>query len=79
MLRLQGEYLSFPQYSSTGHMIFGRGGKNQRHLGRAVRSRRVSKQTGEPFLMAGGAFSPSLSREGTLTFIGGSGVSRVSS
>ena len=68
VLRLQGEYLSFPQYSSTGHIIFGRAGKSNGIWAVPFNPTRLEK-TGEPFLVAGGAFSPSLSREGTLTFI----------
>jgi eukaryotic-like serine/threonine-protein kinase len=68
VLRLPGEYLSFPQYSSTGHIIFGRAGKSNGVWAVPFNPTRLER-TGEPFLVAGGAFSPSLSREGTLTFI----------
>jgi eukaryotic-like serine/threonine-protein kinase len=68
ILRLPGEYLSFPQYASTGHIVFGRTGKSNGIW--AVPFDPVQLQTtGEPFLVAGGAFWPSVSREGTLTFI----------
>ena len=68
ILRLPGEYLVFPQYSSTGHIVFGRSGKTEGVW--AVPFDPVKLETtGEPFLVAGGAFWPSVSREGTLTFI----------
>jgi len=68
VLRLPGEYLSFPQYSSTGHIVFGRTGKSNGIWAVPFHPTRLER-TGEPFLVAAGAFSPSLSREGTLTFI----------
>ncbi len=68
VLRLPGEYLAFPQYSPTGHIVFGRMGKTNGIWAVPFDPARLER-TGEPFLVAGGAFSPSLSREGTLTFI----------
>jgi hypothetical protein len=68
ILRLPGEYLSFPLYSPTGHIVFGRGSKTNGIWAVPFDPARLER-TGEPFLVAGGAFSPSLSREGTLTFI----------
>jgi hypothetical protein len=68
ILRLPGEYLVFPQYSSTGHIVFGRTGKSDGIW--AVPFDPVELETtGDPFLVAGGAFWPSVSREGTLAFI----------
>jgi serine/threonine-protein kinase len=68
ILRLAGEYLVFPQYSSTGHIVFGRSGKADGIW--AVPFDPVTlATTGEPFLVAAGAFFPSVSREGTLTFV----------
>jgi eukaryotic-like serine/threonine-protein kinase len=68
VLRLAGEYLSFPLYSPTGHIVFGRMGKTNGVWAVPFDPVRLER-TGEPFLVAGGAYSPSLSREGTLTFI----------
>jgi eukaryotic-like serine/threonine-protein kinase len=68
ILRLPGESLFFPQYSSSGHIVFGRIGKSDGIW--AVPFDPLQLQTtGEPFLVAGGAFFPSVSRDGTLTFI----------
>ena len=52
VLRLPGEYLSFPQYSSTGHIIFGRAGKSNGIWAVPFNPTRLEK-TGEPFLVAG--------------------------
>ena len=68
ILRLPGENLTFPQYSSTGHIVFGRTGKSNGIWAVPFDPARL-ETTGEPFLVAGGAFWPSVSREGTLTFI----------
>ena len=68
ILRLAGEYLVFPQYSSTGHIVFGRAGKSD-GIWAAPFDPAKLETTGEPFLVASGAFFPSMSREGTLTFI----------
>jgi hypothetical protein len=68
ILRLPGESLAFPQFSSSGHIVFGRTGKSNGVW--AVPFDPVQLETtGEPFLVAAGAFWPSVSREGTLTFI----------
>jgi hypothetical protein len=68
ILRLPGESLTFPQFSSSGHIVFGRTGKSNGVW--AVPFDPVQLETtGEPFLVAAGAFWPSVSREGTLTFI----------
>ncbi|HXW07440.1 MAG TPA: protein kinase [Vicinamibacterales bacterium] len=68
ILRLAGEYLVFPQYSSTGHIVFGRAGKAQ-GIWAVPFDPATLATAGEPFLVAAGAFFPSLSRDGTLTFI----------
>ena len=68
ILRLPGEYLVFPQYSSTGHIVFGRAGKSDGIWAVPFDPLRL-ETTGDPFLVAAGAFFPSVSREGTLTFI----------
>ena len=68
ILRLPGEYLVFPQYSSTGHIVFGRTGKSEGIWALPFDPVQL-ETTGEPFLVAGGAFWPSVSREGTLTFL----------
>lgn len=68
VLRLPGEYLVFPQYSATGHIVFGRTGKSDGVWAVPFDPERLAT-TGEPFLVASGAFWPSVSREGTLTFI----------
>jgi Tol biopolymer transport system component len=68
ILRLPGEYLVFPQYSSTGHLVFGRAGKTTGIWAVPFDPAKL-ETTGEPYLVAAGAFFPSVSREGTLTFI----------
>jgi Tol biopolymer transport system component len=68
ILRLPGEYLVFPQYSSTGHILFGRAGKAS-GIWAVPFDPAALAATGEPFLVAAGASLPSLSREGTLTFL----------
>lgn len=68
ILRLAGEQLIFPQYSPTGHLIFGRVGKSTGIW--AVPFDPAQLETaGEPFLIAAGGFFPSVSQDGTLTFI----------
>jgi Tol biopolymer transport system component len=67
ILRLAGEYLVLPQYSSTGHIVFGRLGKSDGIWALPFDPERLVT-TGEPFLMAAGAYWPSVSGEGTLTF-----------
>jgi Tol biopolymer transport system component len=67
LLRLPKEYLVFPQYSSTGHIVFGRLG-NTNGIWAVPFDPDALAVTGEPFLVAAGAFFPSVSREGTLTF-----------
>ena len=68
ILHLPGESLFFPQYSRTGHIVFGRTGKSDGIWAVPFDATRLEK-TGEPFLVAAGAFFPSVSEEGTLTFI----------
>jgi Tol biopolymer transport system component len=68
ILRLPGESLVFPQYSSSGHIVFGRIGKSDGIWAVPFDPVQLAT-TGEPFLVAAGAFWPSLSAEGTLTFI----------
>jgi hypothetical protein len=68
ILRLAGEQVVFPQYSPPGHLVFGRLGTSTGIW--AVPFDPVQLETtGEPFLIAAGAFFPSVSRDGTLTFI----------
>ena len=69
ILRLPGETLFYPQYSSTGHIVFGRRGKSDGIWAVGFDATRL-QTTGEPFLLAAGGFWPSVSEEGTLTFIG---------
>ncbi len=65
---MTGESPVFPQYSSSGHIVFGRAGKPVGIW--AVPFDPVKLETtGDPFLVAAGGFFPSISREGTLTFI----------
>ena len=66
--RFPGETLLFPHYSRTGHIVFGRRGKSDGVWAIAFDASRL-EATGEPFLLAAGALWPSLSEEGTLTFI----------
>jgi Tol biopolymer transport system component len=68
ILRLRGETLFYPQYSPTGHIVFGRTGKSDGVWAVPFDAARL-QPTGEPFLVVAGAFWPSLSEEGTLTFI----------
>jgi len=68
ILRFPGETLFFPQYSPTGHIVFGRRGKSDGVWAIAFDGAQL-QTTGEPFLLAAGAFWPSVSDEGTLTFI----------
>ena len=68
ILRFPGETLFFPQYSRTGHIVFGRRGKSDGVWAVGFDAARL-QSTGEPFLLAAGAFWPSVSEEGTLTFI----------
>jgi Tol biopolymer transport system component len=67
VLRLPGEYLLFPQYSPTGHVVFGRFGKAEGIWAVPFDPESLST-SGEPFLVAAGGLFPSVSREGTLTF-----------
>ena len=67
VLSLPGEQILFPQYSATGHIVFNRLGKTDGVWALPFDLSRLEK-TGEPFLIAPGAFFPSLSAEGTLTF-----------
>jgi hypothetical protein len=68
ILRLPGESLVFPQYSSSGHIVFGRLGKST-GVWAVPFDAATLDTTGEPFLVAAGGFFPSVSRDGTLTFI----------
>jgi hypothetical protein len=67
ILRLPGEYLLFPQFSPTGHLVFGRFGKAEGIWAVPFDPESLST-TGEPFLVAAGGMFPSVSRAGTLTF-----------
>ena len=67
ILRLPGEYLLFPQYSPTGHLLFGRFGKAEGIWAVPFDPESLST-TGEPFLVAAGGMFPSVSRAGTLTY-----------
>jgi Tol biopolymer transport system component len=67
ILRLPKEQIVFPQYSATGHLVFGRAGRSTGIWAVPFDPARL-EVTGEPFLVAAGALFPSLSREGTLTF-----------
>lgn len=67
ILRFPGEYVVVPQYSSTGHIVFGRLGKSDGIWAVPFDPERLVT-TGEPFLVAAGAYWPSVSGEGTLTF-----------
>jgi hypothetical protein len=70
LVRFEGDALWDPSYSPTGHILFSRAGTNSGvwALPFALAS---LKPTGEPFLILAGASSPSVSRDGTLTFVRG--------
>lgn len=67
ILRLPREYLLFPQYSPTGHLVFGRFGKAEGIWAVPFDLESLST-TGEPFLVAAGGMFPSVSPAGTLTY-----------
>jgi len=68
ILQLKGEGLVFPQYSATGHIVFGRIGKTEGIWAVPFDADRL-ETTGTPFLMAAGGLWHSVSNDGTLTFI----------
>jgi hypothetical protein len=68
ILRLPGESVVFPQYESSGHIVFGRAGKSTGIWAVPFDPVQLTT-TGAPFLVADGGFFPSVSNEGTLTFI----------
>ena len=68
ILRLPGESLVFPQYAHSGHIVFGRAGRSVGIWAVPFDPAQLTT-TGDPFLVAAGAFFPSVSRDGTLTFI----------
>ncbi|HSA92702.1 MAG TPA: protein kinase [Terriglobales bacterium] len=70
LVQFKGDPLWQPSYSPTGHILFSRTGVNS-GVWALPFSLASLKATGDPFLVLSGATFPSLSREGTLTCIGG--------
>jgi serine/threonine protein kinase len=68
VFRLKGEVIVFPQYSPTGHIVFGRMGKSEGIWAVPFDAGRL-ETTGAPFLVATGGLWQSVSDDGTLTFI----------
>jgi Tol biopolymer transport system component len=76
LLKMEGQRLSNPAYSPTGHVLFHREPGNP-----GIWALPVSTETfgpaGEPFLVAQGADFPSVADDGTLVFLSGAGVSEL--
>jgi len=73
LLRLEGSSLEHPIYSPSGHLLFTRGPANV-GLWAVPFSLAQLEVTGEPFLVAAGAVTPSLSRTSRLAFMTVSGM-----
>jgi hypothetical protein len=73
LLRLEGSSLEHPIYSPSGHLLFTRGPANV-GLWAVPFSLSQLEVTGEPFLVAAGAVTPSLSRTLRLAFMPVSGM-----
>jgi Tol biopolymer transport system component len=73
LLRLEGSALEHPIYSPSGHLLFTRGPANV-GLWAVPFSLSQLEVTGEPFLVAAGAVTPSLSRTARLAFMPVSGM-----
>ena len=73
LLRLEGSSLEHPIYSPSGHLLFTRGPANV-GLWAVPFSLAQLEVTGEPFLAAAGAVTPSLSRTSRLAFMPVSGI-----
>ncbi len=73
LLRVEGQTLGEPAYSPTGHIVYWR---NPTNAGVWALPFSLSKLevTGEPFLVAPNGVDPSLSAEGTLAYVQGSGT-----
>jgi serine/threonine protein kinase len=73
LLRLEGSALEHAIYSPSGHLLFTRGPSNV-GLWAVPFSLSQLEVTGEPFLVAAGAVTPSLSRTSRLAFMPVSGM-----
>lgn len=73
LLRLEGSALEHAIYSPSGHLLFTRGPSNV-GLWAVPFSLSQLEVTGEPFLVAAGAVTPSLSRTSRLAFMPVSGI-----
>ena len=73
LLRLEGSALEHPTYAPSGHILFTRGPSNV-GLWAVPFSLSQLEVTGEPFLVAAGAVTPSLSRTSRLAFMPVSGM-----
>ncbi len=67
ILRLNGETLSTPVYSPTGHILYHRERNNPGIWALPFSLEKLARQ-GEPFLVAPHGHRPSVSRDGTLAF-----------
>jgi Tol biopolymer transport system component len=77
LLQLPGQSLSRPAYSPSGHIVFGRTGTSG-GVWAVPFSLSKLEATGEPILVAGDASGPSISQDGTLTYLrGASGGQQV--
>jgi len=73
LVRLEGQTLSNPVYSPTGHIVFHRTPTNSGVWAVPFSLDRL-EVTGEPFLVASLGTSPSVANDGTLVYLEGSAV-----
>ncbi len=72
VLELKGELLRSPVYSSTGHILYHREGNNPGIWAFPFSASKLER-TGEPFLVVPQGMRHSVARDGTLSFIRGTG------
>jgi serine/threonine protein kinase len=78
LVQLEGQSLSSPLYSSTGHILFQRSPTTPGIWALPFSLERL-EATGDPFLVAPGGRAPSLAADGTLAYMGSetAGVTRL--
>ncbi|MHC1745191.1 MAG: protein kinase [Syntrophobacteraceae bacterium] len=69
LLKVQGDRLFYPVYSTSGHLLYQRGLANNYGIWAVPFSLTRLETTGEPFLVARNGAWPSVSRDGTLTYV----------
>ncbi len=69
LLKVQGERLFYPIYCPSGHLLYQRGLASSYGIWAVPFSLARLEATGEPFLVARNGAWPSVSRDGTLTYV----------